>query len=105
MVKFIGEPHLLVNVKPPIGTIKHIRFDANGEFITEDERLITRMHHQFDSAPADGSDPTEELTDDLELQINEFADTKHFICKKCDYTTASKGDLMVHYRQNHPKEE
>ncbi|OMF38775.1 hypothetical protein BK133_00800 [Paenibacillus sp. FSL H8-0548] len=105
MVKFIGEPHLLVNVKPPIGTIKHIRFDANGEFITGNELLILRMHHRFDSVPAVGSEPSEEMTDDLELQINEFTETKQYICKKCDFTTAGKGDLMVHYRQAHPKEE
>jgi hypothetical protein len=103
MVTFIGTPNMLVTLKPPIGTIKHVRFDTKGEFTTDNERMIQRFHHKFDSMPATG-EPTEELTDDLEYQDHGTGETKQFTCKKCEFTTESKGDLMVHYRKDHPKE-
>jgi hypothetical protein len=105
MVTFKGEPNMLVNLKPPIGTTKHVRFDGSGEFTTENERMIQRFHHRFDSVPADGKELTEEMTDDLEFQQHQQEETKHYACKKCDYVTENKGELMAHYRQNHPKEE
>lgn len=102
MVTFIGEPNMLVRLIPPIGNIKHVRFDAKGEFNTENERMIQRFHHKFDSRPSE-NEATEELTDDLELQDHGNVE-KSFPCKKCEFTADSKANLMVHYRKEHPKE-
>lgn len=103
LVKFMGAPHLLVNVNPPIGEIKHIRFDANGEFVTDNERLIRRMHHQFDSMPAGDSELTEAMTDDLE-QTFEQAKVKVWSCNQCEFKSENKGVLMAHKKAEHPKE-
>lgn len=81
---FKGEPNLTVNFNPPIGLLKHVQFDENGEFTTDNERVIARFHHHFDSVPVK---------------------TESFSCKKCDFTTDNKGLLMSHYRSEHPKEE
>lgn len=105
MVKFIGEPFQLVRFNPPIGLLKYVRFDACGEYVTEDERVIKRFQHHFDSVPAEGEKETPELPED-DLQLERQQDeTKQFTCKKCDYVTENRGELMAHYRQNHPKED
>lgn len=85
MVKFKGTPNLLVRFNPPIGNIKHIRFDENGEYQTDNKRIIKRFSHKFDSVPV--------------------KEVKSYKCKKCDFTTDNKGELMAHYRTEHPKGE
>jgi hypothetical protein len=77
---FIGTPNLLVRLNPPIGNLRHIRFDGNGHFSTENPRLIKRLEGKFDQA------------------------SDEFKCKKCDFATNSKGELMRHYKAEHPKE-
>jgi len=42
---------MLVRFNPPIGNIKYVRFDENGEFKTDNERIIKRFKHKFDSVP------------------------------------------------------
>lgn len=104
MVKFKGEPFQLVRFNPPIGLTKYVRFDENGEYVTEDERIIKRFHHHFDSVPTT-DEPTPELSDDdLQLERKQ-EETKQYSCKKCDHVADSRGELMAHYRQAHPKEE
>jgi len=107
MVTFLGTPNMLVTLKPPIGTIKHVRFDTKGEFTTDNERMIQRFHHKFDSMPAVG-EPTEELTDDLEYQDHGTGDTesksKVWNCNQCEFQTDNKGVLLAHKKTEHPKE-
>lgn len=81
MKTFKGEPNHLVRFYPPIGNIAYVRFDENGEYTTDNERIIQRFMHKFDSVPAG------------------------FSCKKCGFKTTNKSELMLHYRQNHPKNE
>jgi hypothetical protein len=104
MVTFKGEPNMLVRLNPPIGNIKMVRFNANGEITTENERVIQRLYHKFDSVPAEGAEPAVEVGDDLEL-LEQQDEPKSFCCKKCEFTTDSRGLLMSHYRSEHPKEE
>jgi hypothetical protein len=80
MKTFMADPNLTVRFNPPIGTIKHIQFDNKGEFTTDNERIIQRFMSHFDSKPAE-----------------------QYKCKKCDYVTNNKGELMVHHRKDHPK--
>lgn len=79
----MGEPNLTVRFNPPIGTLKHVKFDENGEFTTDNERVIARFKHKFDSVPVK---------------------QEQFSCKKCDFATDNRGLLMAHYRSDHPKE-
>lgn len=104
MVTFKGTPNMLVVLNPPIGTIKHVRFDVNGEFNTENERMIQRFHHKFDSIPTN-KPPSEELTDDVEYQDHGQSSAKQYKCDKCDFTSENKGVLLAHKKSEHPKEE
>ena len=73
-MKFTAEPNLTVRLKPQLGLIKYIQFDENGNFETTNELLIKRCIPHFAS--------------------------KQFSCKKCDYTTDKKGELLYHYRSH-----
>lgn len=50
-MKFYGEPNLLVRVRNngPLKTVKNFRFDANGEFETENKYLIRTLVGKFKS--------------------------------------------------------
>lgn len=82
-MKFFGTPNLLVkdskNDDKPL-----FRFNDNGEFETEDERLIKRLKQHF------------------KFEDNVKSDSIQ--CKKCERTFDTKGDLLAHYRKDHPKE-
>lgn len=105
MVTFIGTPNHLVVLNPPIGNIKRVRFDNNGEFSTENERMIARFHHKFDSKPSDDT-AEEQAVEEIDDGSAEVAgEIKQFSCKKCEFVTDNKGSLMAHYRADHPKED
>lgn len=103
MVTFKGPPMELVRLVPPIGTIKHVRFDENGEFTTENEQMIKRFHHKFDSIPTNGKQVSEELTDDIEYQ-DHGQQSKKFKCNQCEFSSENKGALLAHKKSEHPKE-
>lgn len=56
-------------------------FDENGELETEDPEVIRQL-----------------------TNIYRHEDSKKYKCKKCDYETSNKGELLSHYRESHPKE-
>jgi len=79
MVTFSGEPNMLVNITPTYKRPrmpKSLRFDANGEYSTEDKMLIKRLSAKF--------------------KIK-----KEYKCKKCEYVTLCMGELLTHHRLNH----
>lgn len=82
MRTFKGEPNHLVRFYPPIGNVAYVRFDENGEYTTDNERIIQRFMHKFDSVPI----------------------KEEYTCKKCEFVTDNRGLLMSHYRSEHPKE-
>ena len=85
MIKFKGEPNLTVRFNPPIGLVKHVKFDDKGEFTTDNERIIKRFMSKFDSVPY------------------KEEQTEQYQCKKCDFETDNKGALLAHYKSEHPK--
>lgn len=103
MVTFKGTPMMLVRLIPPVGTIKYVRFDDNGEFTTDNEQMITRFHHKFDSIPANGKQVSEELADDIEYQ-DHGQQVKKYKCNQCEYSSDNKGELLSHKKSDHPKE-
>ncbi len=82
-MKFYGEPNLSVFSSKRKGNkmIKKLlfKFNENGEYETDDIKLIEKLKLHF-----------------------KYEDTI-YRCKKCDYQTTNKGDLMAHYRKEHPK--
>lgn len=99
--KFFGEPNLLIKTRKKVpyeGTIDFkplFRFDAKGEYITEDADLIERLKGRFDHI--------EVLEAEEPLPFEEEEEPKEeakFKCKKCEFETANKGELMAHYRKH-----
>jgi hypothetical protein len=85
-MKYIYQPHChIINYE----TGKEaFCFDENGEFETDDPKLIAWMKKKKNfirceeiKLPADGL----------------------YNCKKCDFASTNKGELMAHYRKEHPK--
>jgi len=72
-MKYKGEPNLLVTFKKPIGTIKYIKFDNDGYYITDNEYIIKKLSQHF---------PIE----------------SNYKCKFCNKEFDNKGNLLVHYR-------
>jgi len=98
-MKFFAQPNLFIRFKPlhkRLFNATGFFFDANGEFETDRELLIKVLQKQFkyeDTATAKAIKP--ENTADTGENI------KH--CKKCDFTCFNQGDLLAHYRKEHPK--
>lgn len=85
--KFQGEPGMMLKVE--IGTF-YLQFDEQGElFISDDNPAFDRLKNA-------GYEP-EYVGEEKVRTINR--------CKRCDFETDNKGELMAHYRLVHPKEE
>jgi hypothetical protein len=88
-MKFIGTPGLTVRISnPKPGEKTHFQFDKDGIFDAKHPFTIKR------------------LTKRGYQRLDEKQDEKsgEFSCKKCDFKTANKGDLLAHYRKEHKKE-
>lgn len=99
-MKFKGTPNTLVSMVYRVGfarkTKKIGRFSADGIFETNDTRVINRMKKHF---PILEENEIKEIKEELIIKKETI---RH--CKKCDYTCTNQGDLMKHYRLEHPKE-
>lgn len=90
-MKFFGAPNQLVSERKrkPMSkefTVKPIfRFDTNGEYETNDERLCRKLMRKFAYEKPD--------------------EAKVYTCKKCGYETENKGIFLAHHREAHPKKE
>jgi rubrerythrin len=104
MLTFKGEPNQLVRLNPPIGLLKYARFDDKGEYTTENERVIKRFHHHFDSVPTPEKTATPDMTDDLEQTFESSEPSKQWRCDQCEFITDNKGVLLKHKKAEHPKE-
>ena len=102
-MKFYGTPNMGVyerKNRKDVGKIKRpkllFRFDSNGEFVTDDEKLIARLLPRFEH---DGTITTveEKSVEADKVEIN----LRH--CKKCDFTCETQGQLLKHYREEHAK--
>lgn len=83
-MKFKAEPNLYVRISNKIVQrttgLKGFTFNDKGEYETENPMMINVLSQNFEKVE-------EEL----------------FKCKKCDFETDNKGELLAHYRQ-HKKE-
>lgn len=82
-MKFYGQPNSLVREmrRKPFSTeyeFKPIfKFDEKGEYSTSDDRLIQKLKRKF-----------------------KYEEEKTYKCKKCEYETTNKGELLAHYRKH-----
>lgn len=123
-MKFFAEPHHAVRKRDRrTGKSRLLfRFDENGEFETDDARLIKKLQTRFEyedtaleasKTPHDDrnvmveqihTEPIETLCAPPDAPQGEPVDDgPQFACKKCGYLTANRGDLLAHYRKEHPK--
>lgn len=86
---FIGTPNLYIRFANKMlrrATGKNgFMFDENGEFETDHDLLIRVLKQRF------------QVKEETKIE-----NKRH--CKKCDYTCDNQGQLMKHYREQHPKE-
>jgi hypothetical protein len=92
-MKFNGTPNQLIKMVYRIGIARKTksigRFDKDGIFETEDANIIKRMTKHF-------TEQVFHIIEDKEI-------IRH--CKKCSFTCTNQGELMKHYREEHPKGE
>jgi len=109
-MKFYAEPHLAVyemRKKHTFGENSHkqrvfvCQFDENGEFSTNDEKLISKLSAKFkyDEVIISETPITTETTE--EIETTDEIKLRH--CKKCDFTCETQGQLLKHYREEHSK--
>lgn len=94
---FIGPPNQYVRFSNKtvirLTGKKGFCFDENGEYETDNDLLCRVLKQHFkvkEENNATGDKPTEEVT---------------YQCKYCNYKTTNKGELLAHYRKEHPKGE
>lgn len=71
---------------------KMFEFDENGEFETNDPKLIKWIKENKNFLK-----PVTQTTEQPKPE------EKIYQCKKCDFTTTNMGELLAHYRNDHPK--
>ena len=86
---FKGEPNLFVRLQRPIGNIKHIRFDENGLFETENPRLIKGLSRKFAC-----NEPEPSTIDFVEEEVVSID------CKYCGGTHENKGQVLACARKS-----
>lgn len=95
---FKGEPNLFVRFsnKTAIRVTgkKGFYFNGKGEYETDNDLLCRVLKQHFETKEIENS-----VADDKP------AEEKVFKCKHCDYVTGNKGELLAHYRKEHPKGE
>lgn len=103
-MKFYAEPNLHVRF-----TDKHRRmfkaigfsFNDKGEYETDDPLLTKLLAQRFRH---ENNTESAQIKPENTVQPSETIDepkTRH--CKKCDFTCDNQGDLLAHYRKEHPK--
>jgi len=94
-MRFKAEPNLYVRFSLPLQRAlgkKGFYFDAEGRFETEIPVLVKALSRQFEID-----------SDEIENKVDSTDAIRR--CKKCDFTCDNQGELLAHYRKNHPKKE
>jgi len=74
-------------------------FDENGFFETDNPKLIKRLQKSRKIKQVLEEKPQEVLKEVPKKEPEE----KVYKCKKCKFTTTNMGELLAHYRIDHPK--
>jgi hypothetical protein len=112
MYRFYGTPLQAIKSNQT-GKVLFV-FDTKGEYLTDDENIIRRALGFFDNIKLDAKAisalekkthivPPMTITTKKEEEPVKVHNERH--CKKCNFKCNNQGDLLVHYREKHPKEE
>jgi hypothetical protein len=85
-MKYFGEPGLSVIDYDNLKTM--FKFNEKGEYETDDPKLVAWMKKNKNF---------------IRCEENKLPADGLYNCKKCEYATTNKGELMAHYRTEHPK--
>lgn len=97
-MKFQGKPNLtIVDYKRLVAICT---FDENGFFETDDPNKIKYLTTKTTSAKV--VEEQSKVTP-KEEKPQEVPGEKVYTCKKCKFTTTNMGELLAHYRIDHPK--
>lgn len=79
--------------------VKICTFDENGFYETDNPSKIKYLTTKAKGVKViDEAPKAETPKEEKKLPADRF-----YNCKKCDFKTTNQGDLLVHYRQKHPK--
>ena len=96
-MKFYAEPNLHIIRQRLVGNrtegYELCVFDENGEVETEDKEVIRQLKNIYRHDEEPQTEPENKLPAD-----------GLYNCKKCNFSTTNKGELMQHYKHSHPKE-
>lgn len=96
-MRFKAEPNLYVRFSLPLQRAtgkKGLYFKEDGTFETESPVLIKALSRQFEIDTSE---------DKSENKVTSTETIRR--CKKCDFTCNNQGEMLKHYRENHPKKE
>jgi len=101
-MKFKAEPNLYVRIANKyvqrVTGKKGFYFDDKGEYTTENEVLIKVISQNFEIV-----EEVAEVVKEVEEIVEGKAETKQRHCKKCDFTCETQGEILKHYKTEHPK--
>lgn len=101
-MKFIGPPNQYVRFanKTVIRVTgkKGFYFDEHGRYETDNDLLcqVLKQHFEAEKDIKEETKHENSVTDDKQTVYQ---------CKHCNYSTANRGELLAHYRKEHPKGE
>ena len=104
---FKGEPFAYIHistkrVKKRMKT-RGVQFDENGFYETEKEDLIRILSDRYEVAQEATERHKSVLTPDVIEEPTEEIKTELKCCKKCDFKCDNQGELLAHYKSEHPK--
>ena len=98
-MKFKAEPNLYVRINNKyvqrVTGKKGFYFDGEGIYETDTELMIKVLSQNFHVVE-------EKINIEKSVKVSQGEKIKH--CKKCEFTCANQGELLKHYRTEHPKE-
>ena len=98
-MKFQGPPNLRLRIAiPQPNERQFIKFDENGILETRNPFTIRRLKKR-------GYQPVSAQADVVPEPTATPDDGPKYRCKKCDFVTDNKGELLAHHRKEHPKGE
>ncbi len=110
-MRFKAPPNHVIRVSTPVIQRalqrKYIFFDENGILETDKPFLIkvlARVAERPDSLISIVESDTPETENNADASAETGEEIKLLHCKKCDFTSDNWGELMAHYRADHPKD-
>ena len=107
-MKFFAEPSFYVRINNKytqrVTGKKGLYFDANGEYVTDNQTLINALkpHFKYEDNNLPSEDKTDTLNANLEEAeaVEEVKEVETFKCEHCDFETTKKAALIAHNKKH-----